>query len=76
MPPCSLTGYDGWRAAGLPLVRRTVDGVVLGGAPTAWVTRRRPKIDRVACPWLISRFLDATAEFLFVGPDRVLEVCP
>lgn len=74
MPPCSLTGYDGWRAAGLPLVRRTVDGVVLGGAPTAWVTRRRPKIDRVACPWLISRFLDATAEFLFVGPDRVLEV--
>jgi len=67
-------GYDGWRAGGLPLVRRSVDGVVLGGTPTVWVTRRRPKIDRVACPWLISRFLDATAEFLFVEPDRVLEV--
>jgi rhodanese-related sulfurtransferase len=67
-------GYDGWRAAGLALVKRSVDGVVLGGAPTVWVTRRRPKIDRIACPWLISRFLDSMAEFLFVEPDRVLEV--
>src|SRR5688572_22273113 len=36
-----------------------------------WVTRERPKIDRVACPWLISRHIDAGAEFLFVPPDRV-----
>jgi rhodanese-related sulfurtransferase len=67
-------GYDGWRAAGLPLVKRHVQGVTLGGAPTTWVTRRRPKIDRVACPWLIARFLDPTAEFLFVEPDQVVAV--
>jgi hypothetical protein len=39
-----------------------------------WVTRERPKIDRVACPWLIQRFIDREAEFLFVPPERVLEV--
>jgi rhodanese-related sulfurtransferase len=69
-----VDGYDGWRAAGLPLVKRSAQGVVLGGAATTWVTRRRPKIDRVACPWLVSRFLDASAEFLFVEPDQVLAV--
>jgi len=37
-----------------------------------WITRRRPKIDRVACPWLIARFIDAHAEFLFVAPEQVL----
>ncbi len=67
-------GYDGWRAAGLPLVNRNVRGVALGTAPTLWVTRRRPKIDRVACPWLIARFLDSRAAFLFVEPDQVLAV--
>jgi hypothetical protein len=36
-----------------------------------WVTRERPKVDRVACPWLIKRFVDLEAEFLFVPPDRV-----
>lgn len=36
-----------------------------------WVTRRRPKIDRLACPWLISRFIDADPEFLFVPADDV-----
>lgn len=39
-----------------------------------WVTRERPKIDRVACPWLIDRFIDTEAEFLFVKPDDVLQV--
>jgi hypothetical protein len=39
-----------------------------------WVTRERPKVDRVACPWLIRRFIDPDAEFLFVPPDRVLAV--
>ena len=39
-----------------------------------WITRERPKIDRVACPWLISRFIDADAEFLFVPPNDVLRV--
>ena len=37
-----------------------------------WNTRQRPKIDRVACPWLIARFIDDRPEFLFVPPDQVL----
>lgn len=39
-----------------------------------WVTRERPKIDRVACPWLIARFIDSDAEFLFVPPGDVARV--
>jgi hypothetical protein len=37
-----------------------------------WITRERPKIDRIACPWLVRRFIDREAEFLYVPPDRVL----
>jgi hypothetical protein len=37
-----------------------------------WITRARPKIDRIACPWLIRRFIDPQAEFLFVPPDEVV----
>jgi len=39
-----------------------------------WVTRERPKTDRIACPWLIAKFIDPDAEFLYVPADRVLEV--
>jgi len=39
-----------------------------------WVTRERPKIDRIACPWLIARFIDKEPEFLYVPVDRVLKV--
>ena len=39
-----------------------------------WVTRERPKIDRIACPWLIARFIDKEPEFLYVPADRVLAV--
>jgi hypothetical protein len=39
-----------------------------------WVTRERPKIDRIACPWLITRFIDPEPEFLYVPADRVLAV--
>ena len=39
-----------------------------------WVTRARPKVDRVACPWLIKRFVDPAAEFLYVPTDQVMEV--
>jgi hypothetical protein len=39
-----------------------------------WVTRERPKIDRIACPWLIARFIDPEAEFLYVPGDQVLKV--
>lgn len=44
--------------------------------PTAsrWVTRERPKIDRIACPWLITRFIDSGAEFRFVRASDVMEV--
>ena len=39
-----------------------------------WVTRERPKIDRIACPWLIARFIDLDAEFLYVPAGEVLNV--
>jgi hypothetical protein len=39
-----------------------------------WVTRERPKIDRIACPWLVARFIDPEAEFLYVPPAQVLPV--
>lgn len=39
-----------------------------------WVTRARPKIDRIACPWLIARFIDRDAEFLYVAPTDVLAI--
>jgi hypothetical protein len=39
-----------------------------------WVTRERPKIDRIACPWLIARFIEPDAEFLYVAADQVLAV--
>jgi len=39
-----------------------------------WITRERVKVDRVACPWLIKKFIDPKAEFLFVPPDQVLDI--
>ena len=39
-----------------------------------WVTRERPKTDRIACPWLIKNFIDPAADFLYVPADQVLEV--
>jgi hypothetical protein len=39
-----------------------------------WITRERVKVDRVACPWLIKKFIDPQAEFLFVPRDKVLEM--
>ena len=39
-----------------------------------WVTREHVKVDRVACPWLIKRYVDPEAEFLFVAADKVLEI--
>jgi hypothetical protein len=38
-----------------------------------WITRERPKIDRIACPWLIKRFVDPGAEFIYVPKDKVFE---
>ena len=42
--------------------------------PTRWVTRERPKIDRIACPWLIRRFIDPDAQFFYVPAADVFEV--
>ncbi len=39
-----------------------------------WITRERPKIDRIACPWLVARFIDKTPEFLYVPSDQVLAI--
>ena len=39
-----------------------------------WITRKRPKIDRIACPWLVARFIDQHAEFLYLPTDEVFRV--
>ena len=39
-----------------------------------WITRERPKIDRIACPWLMARFIDKSPEFLYVPSDQVMTV--
>jgi rhodanese-related sulfurtransferase len=61
-----------WRKTALPTWRKRVDLGVTGDQPSRWVTRERPKIDRVACPWLIGRFIDPRAEFFYVHTDQVL----
>jgi rhodanese-related sulfurtransferase len=72
VPADSLEGGAlAWAGAGLPMV--PVDKLPprdrLGR--TVWVTRERPKVDRIACPWLIRRFVDPSAVFLFVAPSQV-----
>lgn len=64
-------GYDAWIAAGLPLVDRAAVQRFAPNPPSLWITRRRPKIDRIACPWLIRRFVDRQARVLFVDPPQV-----
>ena len=67
-------GYQGWGEAGLPLVTKTALERFAPTSPSLWVTRRRPKIDRVACPWLIRRFIDPQARILYVDPPEVNNV--
>jgi rhodanese-related sulfurtransferase len=64
-------GYAAWVEAGLPLTAKAPLDRLAPNRPSLWVTRRRPKIDRVACPWLIARFLDSEARILFVDPPEV-----
>src|SRR5438309_7639716 len=45
-----------------------------GGLRMKWVTREKAKVDRIACPWLITKFVDPKAEFLFVPREKVLDV--
>jgi rhodanese-related sulfurtransferase len=64
-------GFEAWRSAAYPLVPYAKVPRATALAPTRWVTRHRPKIDRIACPWLIRRFVDPLAEFLYVPPEHV-----
>jgi hypothetical protein len=52
-------------------IQSQLDTLFGGARPTRWVTRERPKIDRIACPWLIRRFVDDRAEFLYVPTSEV-----
>lgn len=61
-------GLAAWRALDLPTRRR------IGAAPGAWVTRARPTIDRIACPWLVRRFIDPEATFIYVPEAAVGEI--
>jgi len=61
-------GIGHWKENSLPLRAKPA------GPSTRWITRERPKIDRIACPWLIRRFVDPGAEFLYVPRDRVKEI--
>ena len=67
-------GFEAWAAAGAPLVRPDCVPPRDGRGRTVWVTRARPKVDRIACPWLIRRFVDPGAVFLFVAPSEVQAV--
>ena len=67
-------GNEGWRKAGLPCVPINKLPPRDQVGRTVWVTRERPKIDRIACPWLIRRFIDPTAMFMFVAPSEVVSV--
>ena len=60
-------GIAAWRERKLPTHRK------LGQTPSKWVTRERPTIDRIACPWLVRRFIDPEAEFIYVPPATVLD---
>jgi len=60
-------GIAAWTEHGLPKRnKRAMSG--------KWITRERPKIDRIACPWLVRRFIDPEAEFLYVPTERVFEI--
>lgn len=60
-------GHVAWAQDDHPLIKPLTNTAL-------WVTRHRPKIDRIACPWLIRRFINPKAQFLFVSPSQVLSV--
>ena len=67
-------GHAAWQAAGLPVIDASKLPPRDARGRTIWVTRARPKVDRIACPWLIRRFVDPGALFLFVAPTEVVSV--
>lgn len=62
----------GWRALRPPAIRKRPDLGVDGLHASTWITRERPKIDRIACPWLVRRFIDPRARFVYVPTAEVL----
>lgn len=68
------SGFEAWAEAGLPAIAPDKLPERDAKSRTLWVTRARPKIDRIACPWLIRRFIDPDAAFLFVSPSEVEQV--
>lgn len=69
-----LGGFVAWREAGNTLVNLTTLPPPDSEGRTVWVTRARPKVDRIACPWLIRRFVDPSAVFLYVDAAEVMGV--
>ncbi len=67
-------GNWAWRDANQPLVPAKNIPKLNSNKRSVWVTRQRPKIDRIACPWLIRRFIDRDALFMFVEPSQVMNV--
>jgi rhodanese-related sulfurtransferase len=67
-------GWEAWAGKGLPVVDTAHLPARDPEGRTVWVTRSRPKIDRIACPWLIRRFVDPKAVILFVAPPEVTAV--
>jgi hypothetical protein len=67
-------GQAAWAEAGKSLVPEAVLPPRDQKGRTVWVTRTRPKVDRIACPWLIRRFVDPDAVFLYVTPSEVAAV--
>lgn len=67
-------GQIAWRDGAFPMVDAQKIPARNGRGETVWVTRHRPKVDRIACPWLIRRFVDPNAQFLFVEPGQVMNV--
>lgn len=64
-------GFEAWATSGATLIRPDKIPPRDAQGRTVWVTRARPKVDRIACPWLIRRFVDRSAVFLFVSPAEV-----
>jgi hypothetical protein len=63
-----VDGFIGWHERGFPTRQ------IVPANTDKWVTREHPKIDRIACPWLVRRFINPIAEFMYVPVDRVLAV--
>src|SRR5215831_12045760 len=79
--PCSAPKTKEWAAVSMRICsackRRSAgckNRTLAQEGEMKWVTREKVKVDRVACPWLIRKFIDQQAEFLFVPADQVMEV--